>query len=304
MFQESALMKQLRNKAVEQETLSSPLRMVGRRYVLLWALFALQAFAAEPPALLLAETYRGGVNVAEYLVSEKFDGVRGYWDGRQLWTRQGNPINAPAWFTAALPAQALDGELWMGRGRFEETSAAIRRAVADEAEWRQIRYQIFELPDAPGSFADRATQIRELVAQTHVPWLVAVEQFRLTDGKALTKRLHEIVKAGGEGLMLHRADAPYITGRSDALLKVKLWHDAEAVIIAHLPGKGRYAGMLGALRVRAPDGREFSLGTGFSDAQRHDPPAVGATVTYRYRELTARGMPRFASFWRVRESGL
>ena len=278
--------------------------LVGRRWFLLWALFAIQAFAAEPPALLLAETYRGGVNVADYLVSEKFDGVRGYWDGRNLWTRNGNPIHAPTWFTAALPEQALDGELWMGRGRFEQTSAAIRRDVADESEWRQIRYQVFELPRAAGSFAERAARIRELVVQAHVPWLVAVEQFHLADGKALTKRLHEIVKAGGEGLMLHRADAPYITGRSDALLKVKLWHDAEAVVIAYLPGKGRYAGMLGALRVRAPDGREFSLGTGFSDAQRRAPPVIGATVTYRYRELTARGTPRFASFWRVREPAL
>jgi DNA ligase-1 len=108
------------------------------------------------------------------------------------------------------------------------------------------------------------------------------------------------VRDGGEGLMLHRADAPYITGRSDVLMKFKLWHDAEATVIAHLPGKGRHAGRLGALRVRAPDGREFSLGTGFSDAQRRDPPALGTVVSYRYRELTAKGMPRFASFWRVR----
>jgi DNA ligase-1 len=100
--------------------------------------------------------------------------------------------------------------------------------------------------------------------------------------------------------MLHRADAIYLTGRSEVLLKAKLWHDAEAVVIAHQPGKGRYRGMLGALRVRTDDGREFSLGTGFSDAQRRSPPPLGATVTYRYRELTAKGLPRFARFWRVR----
>jgi DNA ligase-1 len=138
------------------------------------------------------------------------------------------------------------------------------------------------------------------VAQANVPWLLAVEQFQLADGKALTRRLHEVVNAGGEGLMLHRADAIYLTGRSEVLLKAKLWHDAEAVVIAHQPGKGRYRGMLGALRVRTDDGREFSLGTGFSDAQRHSPPPLGATVSYRYRELTAKGLPRFASFWRVR----
>ena len=270
------------------------------RWIWLLALMALNVAAAEPPAVLLAATWRGGVDVTRYLVSEKFDGVRGYWDGKTLWTRNGNEIHAPSWFIAALPPQPLDGELWMGRGRFEESSAAIRRATPDDSEWRQIRYQLFELPGGEGSFAERAARIRALVAQLNLPWLVAVEQFQLADEKALTKRLHHVIKAGGEGLMLHRADAPYVTGRSDVLLKVKLWHDAEAVVIAHLPGKGRNAGRLGALRVRAADGREFSLGTGFSDAQRQAPPPLGATVTYRYRELTANGLPRFARFWRVR----
>lgn len=274
--------------------------LARRLWFLLFAVLALPAFAAEPPPLLLAETWRGGLDVTQYLVSEKYDGVRGYWDGQHMWTRAGNPIAPPAWFVAALPPVKLDGELWLGRGRFEQTSAAIRRDVPLDAEWRQMSYQVFELPDAPGSFAERAERIRQLVAQANVPWLLAVEQFQLADGKALTRRLHEVVNAGGEGLMLHRADAIYVTGRNEALLKAKLWHDAEAVVIAHLPGKGRYRGMLGALRVRTGDGREFSLGTGFSDAQRRSPPPLGAMVSYRYRELTAKGLPRFASFWRVR----
>lgn len=274
--------------------------LARRLWFLLCAALALRALAAEPPPLLLAETWRGGLDVTQYLVSEKYDGVRGYWDGQHMWTRAGNPIAPPAWFVAALPPVKLDGELWLGRGRFEQTSAAIRRDVPLDAEWRQMRYQVFELPDAPGSFAERAERIRQLVAQANVPWLLAVEQFQLADGKALTRRLHEVVNAGGEGLMLHLAAAPYVTGRNEALLKAKLWHDAEAVVIAHLPGQGRYRGMLGALRVRTGDGREFSLGTGFSDAQRRSPPSLGATVSYRYRELTAKGLPRFASFWRVR----
>ena len=169
-----------------------------------------------------------------------------------------------------------------------------------DEEWREVRYMIFELPGAPGSFAERAASIRALVRKAGVPWLREIEQFRVVDRPDLARRLNDVVRAGGEGLMLHLADAPYTTGRSDVLLKVKAWHDAEAVVVAHQPGRGKYAGQLGALRVRSPDGREFELGTGFSDAQRRDPPPVGATVTYRYRELTASGLPRFASFLRVR----
>jgi len=273
---------------------------VSRWFIAGLLTFVSIAVQASEPQLLLAETYRQQVDVGQYLVSEKLDGVRAYWDGKQLVSRGGNAYNAPAWFVAALPARKLDGELWLGRGRFEEMSGLARRDVPDEAGWRQVKYMLFELPGAEGTFAQRAFRLKEVAAQTNVPWLQAVEQFRLADHKALMKRLSEVVRAGGEGLMLHRADALYETGRSDTLLKVKAWHDAEAKVIGHVPGKGRYGGMLGALKVRAPDGREFSLGSGFSDADRRNPPPVGSTVTYRYRELTGRGIPRHASFWRVR----
>lgn len=255
---------------------------------------------ADAPAILLAEVYRNQVDVGQYLVSEKLDGVRGIWDGQTLRFRSGKTINAPTWFLDGLPKRPLDGELWMGRGTFERLSGIVRREVSDDAEWRQVRYMIFELPGAPGTFAQRAEQIRETVKQANVPWLREIEQFRVVDPDSLKKRMKEVVKAGGEGLMLHRADAPYETGRSDTLLKMKPWEDAEAVVIGHLPGKGKHAGQMGALRVRAEDGREFSLGSGFTDRVRRDPPAVGTTVTYRYHELTRTGLPRFASFLRVR----
>jgi DNA ligase-1 len=256
---------------------------------------------AGPPEILLANVYRDGIDVTQYMVSEKFDGVRAIWDGEQLRFRSGNLIQAPKWFLEGLPAQPLDGELWLGRGRFEQLSGIVRREVPVDEEWRQVRYMIFELPGGDGSFRERAERIERLVAQAGVPWLVAVPQEVVTDRPSLQAKLAAVLKAGGEGLMLHRADAPYESGRSDALLKLKPWLDAEAVVVGHLPGKGKYAGQLGALRLRLPDGRQFSLGTGFTDAQRRDPPPVGAMVTYRYRELTANGLPRFASFLRIRD---
>ena len=257
--------------------------------------------AAEPLPLLLAETDNGQADVALYLVSEKYDGVRAYWDGQVLRTRNGNVINAPRWFVKNFPERALDGELWIGRGQFERLSGTVRRQTPDNAEWRQVRYLVFELPQAPGTFRQRVQALREVLAAAGVPWLQAVEQFEINNRKALAQKLAAIVKAGGEGLMLHRADALYTTGRSDVLLKMKPWNDAEATVIAHQPGRGKYAGMLGALRVRTADGVEFLLGSGLSEANRRNPPPIGTIVTYRYRELTSRGLPRFASFLRVRE---
>jgi DNA ligase-1 len=261
-----------------------------------------QIKAANAPALLLANELGPNVDPAKYLVSEKYDGVRALWDGKVLRFRSGRPVSAPAWFVAKLPAQALDGELWLARGRFDALSGIVRKAEPLDDEWRQIKYLIFELPDAPGSFAERADRIQEIAAKTNWPQLIAVEQFRVANRAVLKKKLDEVVRGGGEGLMLHLADAPYQTGRSDVLLKLKPLQDSEAEVIAHVAGKGKYTGMLGALRVRTADGKVFVIGTGFTDEVRKNPPPVGTTVTYTYRGLTKTGLPRFASYLRVREN--
>ncbi|MDK9701617.1 MAG: DNA ligase [Sulfuritalea sp.] len=158
-----------------------------------------------------------------------------------------------------------------------------------------------ELPNASGSFTGRVEQIKAVTVAANLPWLQAVPQFRFPDADALQKKLRDIVRRGGEGLMLHRDDAVYETGRSSALLKVILWLDAEARVVAHLPGKGKYAGMAGALRMELPDGRRFSLGSGLTDVLRRNPPPVGTLITYRYRELTKNGMPRFKRYLRARD---
>lgn len=258
------------------------------------------AIAAAPP-LLLAKVLGPEVDPADYLVSEKFDGVRAHWDGRVLRFRSGREVPAPRWFLERLPAQPLDGELWLGRGRFEELSGYVRRSTPEDAEWRRIRYLVFELPEAPGTFAERARRLQELAAAAAWPQLEAVAQFRVADRAELQRRLDQVLKGGGEGLMLHRADAPYVTGRSDALLKLKPLLDTEAVVTAHVPGQGKLKGRLGALRVATPEGKSFLLGTGFTDAVRRNPPPVGTTVTYTYRGLTRNGLPRHASYLRVRE---
>lgn len=258
--------------------------------------------APVAPPLLLAEVLRGDVALADYWVSEKLDGARALWDGQSLRFRSGRPVPAPAWFIAALPPEPLDGELWLGRGRFAELSGIVRRQQPRDDEWRQVRFMVFEQPDGAGSFTERAERLKAIVARADVPWLQAVEQFRVADRAALQARLDAVVAGGGEGLMLHRADAPYVTGRSDALLKLKPRLDAEATVLAHLPGRGRLAGMMGALLVETPSGVRFQLGTGFTDAERREPPPVGAQVTFVYRELTRDGVPRFASYWRRREA--
>ena len=268
----------------------------------LWLAPLAQAQSSDAtPRPLLAGVANINIDPAPYLISEKYDGVRALWDGKELRSRAGNVIAAPAWFIARLPSRPLDGELWIGRGQFEKLSGAVRKMTPQDDEWRQIKYLVFELPDAPGTFAERYEQIKRVVAEANFPQLIAVEQFRLPDNAALKRKLAEIVRAGGEGLMLHRADALYVTGRNDALLKLKPLDDAEATVIGHVPGKGKYTGMMGALRVEMADGKRFQIGTGFTDAVRANPPAVGTLITFTYRGLTKNGLPRFASYLRIRE---
>lgn len=276
------------------------------RFFVLFLLLVNTAVQAEAPALLLAKTYNDTVNLNDYWVSEKLDGVRAYWDGNQLISRQGNPFNPPAWFIADFPAHPLDGELWMGRNSFDLVSGIVRRLTPDDESWRNIEYRIFDLPlrDSNLTFDQRLARLRSLINQADLPHLQMVKQFKVADETALMKELDRVVELGGEGLMLHRGQSLYRAARSDDLLKLKTYEDAEAVVIAHLPGKGKYQGMMGALLVEIEGKRRFKIGTGFSDEDRADPPAIGALITYKYFGRTNSGLPRFASFLRVREQGL
>ena len=257
---------------------------------------------ASPAGVLLASDAPADIDPTGYLVSEKYDGVRALWDGTRLRFRSGRVVAAPDWFLAKLPAQPLDGELWLARGRFEVLSGIVRKAVPIDGEWRAVRYMVFELPGAPGPFSERAARIARVVDAAAWPALVAVEQRAIDDRADLKLRLDAVVRQGGEGLVLHRAEAPYQTGRGDVLLKLKPRDDAEAVVVAHVAGHGKYEGRLGALQVRTPAGEVFLIGTGFSDAERASPPPLGSAVTYTHRGFTRTGLPRFASFLRRHEA--
>jgi DNA ligase-1 len=265
------------------------------------ALPALSALAAPAPALMLAEVYRRGMPLADYWVSEKYDGVRCYWDGKQLWTRGGERIVAPAWFTTPLPHVPMDGELWTGRGRFTRSVSIARSQTPVDAAWREMRFMVFDLPAVPGDFTARLAALRKLLPLTDAAWVVPVPQQRATTHEALLALMDKTVRMGGEGLMLHRGSSLYKAERNADLLKVKPFDDADARVLAYLNGKGRHTGRMGALLVETPEGKRFKLGGGFTDAQRDQPPPIGSWVSYRYNGTNPGGLPRFARFLRVRE---
>jgi len=256
--------------------------------------------AAQKPLLQLASNYRQDIEISEYFVSEKLDGVRARWTGTQLISRNGYVFNAPRWFIDKFPASPLDGELWIERNRFDEVSGIVRQKRKDNQRWRQVKFMVFDLPRSALPFTRRLATLKSMISHSKSPYLKLIEQRRLNNKASLNRWLNTIVAVKGEGLMLHKASALYQTKRSSDLMKLKKVYDADAMVIEHIAGRGKYKGMLGAVVVETSDGVRFKVGSGFSDEMRRTPPKLGSIITYKYYGLTKNGIPRFASFLRMR----
>ncbi len=224
------------------------------------------------PPLLLAESWDNVADLAGWWMSEKLDGVRAYWDGKQFLSRQGNRYHAPDWFVAGLPDEPLDGELWIGRKKFQRTVSIARRQDKSDL-WKELRFVVFDAPGRDGEFEARLAFLHDFVKRRGPAFAVAHAHQACQDLDALRAELDRVEALGGEGLMLRQPGSRYEVGRSSTLLKVKRFHDAEARVVGHQPGKGRHKGRLGALEVEIADGTRFAVGTGFSDAERLRPAA-------------------------------
>ena len=251
--------------------------------------------------LQLAKSYHENIDVSQYYVSEKLDGVRGRWDGKRLLSKNGNEYFAPKWFIDKFPDVPLDGELWISRGKFEQTVSIVSRHQPGE-EWKQIKFMIFDLPGNSLSFEQRVAKIQQLVLASNSPYLKYIEQSTFENKQQLQQYLNDIIAKGGEGVMLHKKAAYYQIGRTESLLKLKAFQDAEAVVIGHTKGKGKYHGMLGALIVKNDNGKVFKIGTGFTTQQRQNPPVIGSVITYKYWGYTNKGIPKFSVFMRIRKT--
>jgi DNA ligase 1 len=251
----------------------------------------------DKPKLILANVYRENVELSEYFVSEKYDGVRGFWDGAKLMSRSGNFFSPPAFFTKNFPNFALDGELWMGRGRFEEISGIVRSSRSKE-KWRQVKFMVFDLPDSKRVFEKRCGELERVVESIDNPYLFMVRQEEIATREELANRLKNVEARGGEGLILHKKDSIYNGKRSDDLLKVKSHADMEGKVLAHIKNKN---GLTGSLLVELENGIRFKIGSGFKTKDKLSPPRIGSIVTFKHYGFNKNGVPKFASFLRVRD---
>ncbi|MBA3396408.1 MAG: DNA ligase [Deltaproteobacteria bacterium] len=247
------------------------------------------------PPVLLAHKWELEHDPTGWWMSEKLDGIRAYWDGEAFVSRLGNKFFAPDWFVADLPADTLDGELWVGRKMFQKTTSIVRSGAAGQ-EWRNVHYVVFDAPNAKGGFEERLAHAQHVLTRAAAPHARPLDHVRCEGFAHLKDELARVEALGGEGLMLRRPGSNYEIGRSTSLLKVKTFHDAEARVVGHAPGAGKHKGRLGALICELPGKVRFNVGTGFTDLERQAPPAIGSIITFRYQELSDDGVPRFPSY--------
>uniref|UniRef100_A0A6A7GCJ1 3-ketoacyl-CoA synthase 17 n=1 Tax=Hirondellea gigas TaxID=1518452 RepID=A0A6A7GCJ1_9CRUS len=256
--------------------------------------------ASEAQSLLLAQTWKDSINPAKWIMSEKLDGVRAYWTGSTFYSRNGKQYFAPSWFTKDLPNCAMDGELWCGRGQFQKCVSVVRKVVPIDAEWKLITYFVFDCPKTSGRYEARMDVLKKEVTKAQASHLQFVGIEVCKGRQHLDEVLMEVMASGGEGIMLRKPGSSYEHKRSSTLLKVKMFHDEEARVVGHKPGKGRCANMMGGLECELPNKIAFTIGTGFDDHQRKNPPKIGAVVSFKYQEISNRGVPRFPVFLRRR----
>ena len=250
--------------------------------------------------LVLAKHFNNVMHSPAYWSSEKLDGIRCYWDGKQLQTRNGNIIHAPSWFIEQLPKIPLDGELWAGRGGYQMVTKTVLDHTPNNDQWQRITYQVFDLPQSEAPFELRQKLLKAILEKNPVRHLQWVKQTKLESLPAIEKALASVVDQGGEGLMLRTPGSLYKTGRSEHLLKLKVREDSEARVIAYQAGRGKYENMLGAIWVELENGKIFKIGTGFSNNERKNPPPIGSDITFSHQGFTEKGLPRFASFERIK----
>lgn len=239
------------------------------------------------------------IDLTKYYVSEKLDGFRGYWNGTELRSKTGYAYNPPKWFTEKLGDKPLDGELWIGRDKFEEI-IPILNGINNVEDWHKVNYMIFDMPAEDMTFKERVKYMEEYIPSLKLPYVQMIPQNRINNISELNKVLDNVVAQKGEGLMLHHEDAFYGSGRVNHLLKVKKYDESKGQFIAYKPGKGKYKGMVGALVLKLEDGMIVNIGSGLSDEMRKKPPQKGEIVAFIYNGLTKHGKPRFARYKRMR----
>jgi DNA ligase-1 len=293
--------------------------------------------SGEPFQVQLAGTWDRKTDLTGWWISEKFDGARAYWDGKNFVSRQGNVFEAPEWFKEGLPSYPLDGELWLGFGRVAEGNGILNSKDPRKADrWKEMRFLVFDAPSLDKPFEERVAFIEKHHAEGRHPYTRPVQHVKAESNAQVMELLARVKAHEGEGLVARAPGSHYENRRSAQMLKIKTFFDAEAVVVGYkMPDKKNYYGPaavraveLGASGIRSlrarilvgtlpGDDQEKALESAISVGAvklgaefgitmqgklRKKPPKPGTIVTFKYMELTPENKaPRHPTWIGVRE---
>ncbi len=147
------------------------------------------------------------------------DGARAFWNGEEIISKKSNSIECPSWFVEGLPKNiALDGELWMGRGTYENTLAVLGSLISNPS-WKQMKYMIFDLPFSDQPYELRMEELKKIQLPSHA---MIIQNFRCSGNDHLLKCLNDITREKGEGFILIKPQSVYASGKQLSMLKVKV----------------------------------------------------------------------------------
>jgi DNA ligase-1 len=271
--------------------------------------------------------------IGGWWLSEKLDGTRAFWDGgisrglpvsdipyankvkdgryvdtpiaTGLWSRSGKAIQAPGWWLDKLPRILLDGELWIGYGKFQELRTIVSRL--DSPDWQDVKYMVFDSPTPEEVFANRDVKIRNeytfhvsrpkegfsldkavkpewtfelrnvfLKNQEQNEVFNVVKQYHLSLDKEhaigdMVEIMDMVLLRGGEGVVLRNGSSKWVPERSWNLLKHKPVNTADGTVIGYTAGEegktGQLLGKIGALILKLENGKTLKL-SGLTHGQR------------------------------------
>jgi len=232
-----------------------------------------------------------------WYMSEKLDGIRAYWNGKELLSKNGNKIHAPTWFIKDFPKFELDGELWTKRDDFE----SIQNIVLDKTpsdDWKKVTYNIFEVPNQKGDFDERLKVAIQWVKKYKNRYIRIIPQIKCKNKEHLEAYLQELINKKAEGVIIKNPHKEYFIGRNSNILKVKKFKDMEGEIIGFNYDVNK---RLKSLVLKLDNGINFNLGGGFKEKDRLNHKfKIGNIITFKYYGFTKYGKPKFASFLRVK----
>lgn len=268
------------------------------RALLLLSFFFLSLYSREMWLLQQFDPQVIQARPQSFVYSEKLDGVRAFWDGKNLYSKGGKLLTPPSFFTQNFPPFAIEGELWSKRGDFENI-VSILKSTKKKEKWRELKFYIFEVPNQQGGILKRLEVLEAYLASQPAPFISIIPQLPLNTLQALQDALSAITQAGGEGVVVREKDAPYYTGRNKKAMKLKLYEDRECKITSYVQGKGKFENLVGSIICLDGD-VEFKIGSGMSENFRKNPPKVGTIITYKYFGLNKNKLPKFPVFLRIR----